>query len=29
MFSITNDEDPDYWTQGSYDNWLGEMAGAR
>jgi len=29
VFSITNDEDPDYWTQGSYDNWLGEMAGAR
>jgi hypothetical protein len=29
VFSITNFEDPDYWTQGSYDDWLGEMAGAR
>jgi len=29
VFSITNDEDPKYWTEGSYDDWLGEMAGAR
>merc|ERR1711931_468181 len=29
VFSITNNEDSKYWTEGSYDNWLGEMAGAR
>jgi len=29
IFSITNDEDPKYWTEGNYDIWLGEMAGAR
>lgn len=29
MFSITNSEDHEYWTKGSYDDWLGEMAGAR
>jgi len=29
VFSITNDEDPKYWTGGSYDTWLGEMAGNR
>jgi len=29
VFSITNNEDTKYWTEGSYDNWLGEMAGAR
>jgi len=29
IFSITNEDDPDYWTEGSYDTWLGEMAGAR
>ena len=29
MFSITNSEDHEYWSKGSYDDWLGEMAGAR
>ena len=29
VFSITNTEDHDYWSQGSYDDWLSEMAGAR
>jgi len=29
VFSITNDENPKYWTEGSYDNWLAEMAGDR
>jgi len=29
VFSITNSEDHDYWSKGSYDDWLGEMAGAR
>jgi len=29
VFSITNQEDPKYWTEGPYDTWLGEMAGAR
>jgi len=29
VFSITNKEDPDYWTDGSYDDWLAEMSGAR
>jgi len=29
VFSITNNEDPKYWTEGNYDTWLGEMAGAR
>jgi len=29
VFSITNDENPKYWTEGSYDTWLGEMAGSR
>eukprot|EP00088_Acartia_fossae_P022662 TRINITY_DN237_c0_g1_i4.p1 TRINITY_DN237_c0_g1~~TRINITY_DN237_c0_g1_i4.p1 ORF type:complete len:560 (-),score=134.94 TRINITY_DN237_c0_g1_i4:328-2007(-) len=29
VFSITNEEDPKYWTEGNYDTWLGEMAGAR
>ena len=29
MFSITNNEDHEYWSKGSYDDWLGEMAGAR
>lgn len=29
IFSITNDEDTKYWTEGSYDSWLSEMAGAR
>jgi len=29
VFSITNKNDPNYWTDGSYDDWLGEMAGSR
>jgi len=29
VFSITNKDDPSYWTEGNYDTWLGEMAGAR
>ena len=29
VFSITNNERSRYWTDGSYDSWLGEMAGAR
>jgi len=29
VFSITNKDSPRYWSQGSYDDWLGEMAGAR
>lgn len=29
VFSITNNEDHEYWTKGTYDDWLGEMAGAR
>merc|ERR1711899_374708 len=29
VFSVTNKDDPDYWTQGSYDDWLAEMAGSR
>ena len=29
VFSITNNERARYWTEGSYDSWLGEMAGAR
>ena len=29
VFSVTNTEDHDYWSQGSYDDWLSEMAGAR
>ena len=29
VFSITNSEDHEYWSKGSYDDWLGEMAGAR
>ncbi|TRY71989.1 hypothetical protein TCAL_03956 [Tigriopus californicus] len=29
VFSITNKEDPQYWTEGTYDDWLAEMAGAR
>ena len=28
-FSITTNEDEDYWLDGSYDDWLAEMAGAR
>jgi hypothetical protein len=29
VFSITNDGDENYWTTGTYDDWLAEMAGAR
>ncbi|XP_046990525.1 chitin deacetylase 1 isoform X2 [Schistocerca americana] len=29
VFSLTHKDDPNYWTQGSYDDWLAEMAGAR
>ena len=29
VFSITNNDNPNYWTKGSYDDWLAEMAGSR
>jgi len=29
VFSITNNDDPDYWTEGNYDVWRDEMAGDR
>jgi len=29
VFSITNHDDSNYWTKGTYDTWLAEMAGAR
>lgn len=29
VFSLTHKDDPQYWTGGSYDDWLAEMAGAR
>ena len=29
VFSITNNDNNNYWSQGSYDDWLGEMAGSR
>jgi len=29
VFSITNNEKPNYWSEGSYDTWLAEMAGSR
>ncbi|KAF2355319.1 Low-density lipoprotein (LDL) receptor class A repeat [Trinorchestia longiramus] len=29
VFSITNKESRDYWSHGTYDDWLAEMAGAR
>lgn len=29
VFSITNADNPKYWSEGSYDDWLGEMAGGR
>lgn len=28
-FSLTHKDDPNYWTHGTYDDWLAEMAGAR
>jgi len=29
VFSITNEDQPKYWTEGNYDTWLAEMAGSR
>ena len=29
VFSLTHKDDPQYWSLGSYDDWLAEMAGAR
>lgn len=29
VFSITNNDDENYWLKGTYDDWLAEMAGAR
>jgi len=29
VFSVTNEDDSVYWSDGSYDNWLAEMAGDR
>ncbi len=29
VMSITRRDDPKYWSEGSYDDWLAEMAGAR
>ena len=29
MFSITSKEDDRYWSEGTYDDWLAEMAGDR
>ena len=29
VFSITNRKDEKYWSEGTYDDWLAEMAGAR
>jgi len=29
VFSITNKEDDNYWSKGTYDDWLAEMAGDR
>lgn len=29
VFSITNNDNEKYWTDGTYDDWLSEMAGAR
>ncbi|XP_011201907.1 chitin deacetylase 1 isoform X2 [Bactrocera neohumeralis] len=29
VFSLTHKDDPNYWSSGSYDDWLAEMAGAR
>uniref|UniRef100_A0A1B0FC31 Chitin-binding type-2 domain-containing protein n=1 Tax=Glossina morsitans morsitans TaxID=37546 RepID=A0A1B0FC31_GLOMM len=29
VFSLTHKDDPNYWSSGTYDDWLAEMAGAR
>jgi len=29
VFSITRKDDPKYWSEGTYDDWLAEMAGDR
>ncbi|XP_033241484.1 uncharacterized protein verm isoform X4 [Drosophila pseudoobscura] len=29
VFSLTHKDDPNYWSGGSYDDWLAEMAGSR
>ena len=29
VFSITNADNPKYWSEGSYDDWLAEIAGGR
>ncbi|XP_037081664.1 chitin deacetylase 1-like isoform X2 [Pollicipes pollicipes] len=29
VFSITNEDDPDYWSSGTFETWYDEMAGAR
>ena len=29
VFSVSHKDDPDYWTEGTYDTWVEEMAGAR
>ena len=29
VFSITRRDDPKYWSEGTYDDWLAEMAGDR
>lgn len=29
VFSITNRNDPDYWSEGTFDDWTAEMVGAR
>ena len=28
-FSISSEEDPNYWSEGDYETWLAEMAGDR
>ena len=29
VFSVTRRDEAKYWSEGSYDDWLAEMAGAR
>ena len=29
VFSVTRRDEAEYWSEGSYDDWLAEMAGAR